>query len=1064
DGGAVVRVTDPDARRILTEGEDEQSQRQPPSSSLPLLSELAPEVLTRIFAFLDPVSLCRSAAVCRSWAFVARDDATWRAAFATYFSLEAAQANRQVALESSTTPALRRLVGNSWRQEFQQRVDSLRRWRKSRTPTVLSTPRVDIIRKISLSKQHRLLISASDAYGVASRSNPWTGKVTKGYLDAEGTANGAGNGNPNVEFSPNVTTLNTSADASNIFWGFRSGEVGMTSMSRQGMNPRGLIRSHRFSPRACHAGPVSAIAIPFASDSDGAHGPGRSPERLRQAMAGMGDVATTFVSAGYDGTVRMWSSSRAWPLWIASTSPSAPVSNAIASTSGGAAAQSNTEAASPICALAYDAKHGVVAAGTTSGKLFVWHNIDVAALLQVSPEATDPDHLRQGSLAPEIVEGQSRFAQISGQIRTTAIDLPPGTGAPTAVDSLFIDATSPADTSARSETDLSLLVHHSGASVLLRHRIASDVNAPVETTVLGAAVMDEITAVRPDFEPRLPKRDDRSSTAQSTSASVYASPVLSATGAQPGFKPGAGSALTPNIEIPRLVLGPSPFQTYSGQGRYPERKFVCTGTRSGSLFLFDWEAEGTAFDETAQEEWQGHRPARFTGSRQLLPSIGWEAHHTSITALEMTPLSLFVGTSDGTIKVFDALAGDLVRTINDRTATKHPARMLAAGELTGTEAARFRVTQIIADNDCLVASIGHQVLAFRAEPVLSGREKRAAAAAAANAGSARNKGRPRATESKYALQMEMERDLRESRAELAAENKERQAEYEKIRGRQDFELEGLSEAEAMEYALMLSRDEEAAQATRKAQYMGGRGYVPGSHASSSRKRIEVAEQPIDDPELADALEQIALAESKAEAERYMAGEAPAPFYSRSRSNNIAGTAARSKASGTSAKGKTYRMLDDHDFGTTDDFDVEDLDDYSNGNPSDRDAAESDLDSYLRPSPSPSPQTSPYLTGIGSPASRAWTILSQAGAAATTPARSADRWGQHSKVRTVAVPRSARMSSRSSHVGSPAGAGEPASFSSSFGSLDPLSPPVLASPTDFPAMPTSVSPHATGGSP
>ena len=1033
DAPAVVRVTDPEVVKVASRakvGHDDASPVPPVAVDI---AELAPELLMRVFAFLDPVSLSRAAAVCRTWSMVARDDATWRAAFATYFSLEAAQAHRAASLEASATPALRRLTNASWRQEFQQRVDLLRQWRKSRTPTVLSTPRVDIIKKISLSKQHRLLISATDTYGVASRSNPWTGKVTKGYLDAEGTANGAGNGNPNVEFSPNVSALNASSDASHIYWGFRSGEVGMTTMSKQGTNPRGAIKSIRFTPRASHAGPVTAIAIPFASDSDGAHGPGRSPERLRQAIASLGDTASTFVTAGFDGTVRMWSSQRSWPLWIASTSVKTAVSNAILS---GTQAQNNAASAAPICALAYDAKNGVVAAGSTTGKLFVWTNIDVAALLRIPPEATDLEHLRNDAPEPEIAEAQASFLHLSQSIRATTIDLPTGVAAEVAVNSIFIDAAASTTSAKASDVEpCSLLVHHSGAKVLLRHRIFQRQHDPVETTVLGAAVMDEITAIRPDFEPRQPKRGPRSSNVHSPSTSVYASPTLAPT----------RSELVMSQQPPTIVLGPSPFESYDGSGQYAERKFVCVGTRAGSLFLFDWQGAGTTFNEATQEEWQGHSPPRFRGDKQLLPSIGWEAHHTTVTALDLTPLHIFVGTSDGTIKVFDSLAGDLVRTINDRTATRHPARMLAAGELTEAEAARFRVNQIIADNECLVASIGHQVLAFRAEPVLS---KRAAAAAAA---SGKTKGgRPRLAENKYALQVELKRDLRESKAELDAENEERQAEYNKIRNRHGFELEGLSEQEALEYALMLSRDEEAATASSKARVMGGSGYVPGSHASSSRKKMEVPEQVVDDPELADALEQIALAESKAEAEEsygQQAYEPAAAFYDVSHSSRGSRRSSTSASSYTkTTAGRRYRMLDDHDFGSHDDLNEDD------------DLHDLELERYLRPSPSPSPQASPYMSGLSSPpASRAWTILSQAGTSATAPAHSSDRWGKNSKVRTVNVPRSARLSSPT-----PA---EAASFSSSLsGSMGGMA---ALSPQDFPSMASSkpasmsASPHHPG---
>ncbi len=660
----------------------------------------------------------------------------------------------------------------------------------------------------------------------------------------------------------------------------------------------------------------------------------------------------------------MWTSNRSWPLWIASSATKPATIDGVATT---------TSAAAPICALAYDAKAGIVAAGNTAGRLFVWTHIDVAGLLRIPPEASDPEHLRNGNPEPHTLEANQEFSRLSDVVRRTVIDVPVGPSSEVAVSSIFIDASPPS--TAKGMEDVSeaheaqVLVHHSGARVLLRHRIPRDASRDVETTVLGAAVMDEITAIRPDFEPRLPKRDVRSSTAQSPATSVYASPVLSA--ARPEM-----AVPSLNSVAPTLVLGPSPFDTYAGSGQYAERKYVCVGTKTGSLFLFDWQSTGTILDETTQQEWQGQSPARFRGQRQLLPSIGWEAHHTTISALELTPLHIFVGASDGTIKVFDSLAGDLIRTINDRTATRHPARMLAAGEMTASEAARFRVTQIIADNDCLVASIGHQVLAFRAEPVLSKR-----AAAAANA-AAKKGGRPRVGESKYATQVELKRDVRESKAELEAEHEERQAEYSKIRSRQGFELDGLSEQEALEYALMLSRDQEAATASSKAKFMGGSGYVPGSYASSSRKKIEVPEEVVVDPELADALEQIALAESKAEAQ----------------------AAAR------------WGMLDDEDFGT-DDPELDEM--------------------YVRPSPSPSPHASPYLSAV-SPPSRAWTILSQAGSSATTP--NTDRWGSNSKVRMVNVPRSARLSSPT-----PRRSFDRLKLGSSMGAL---------SPPEWPAMPPS----------
>ena len=71
------------------------------------------------------------------------------------------------------------------------------------------------------------LISSSLQYGVVSRSLPFTGRVLRGYLDAAGSGTGLGIGNPNTEFTPNVSACALGADGgtAKVAWGFRNGEV-----------------------------------------------------------------------------------------------------------------------------------------------------------------------------------------------------------------------------------------------------------------------------------------------------------------------------------------------------------------------------------------------------------------------------------------------------------------------------------------------------------------------------------------------------------------------------------------------------------------------------------------------------------------------------------------------------------------------------------------------------------------------------------------------------------------------------------------------------------------------
>lgn len=78
------------------------------------------------------------------------------------------------------------------------------------------------------------LLTSSIQYGVVSRSLPLTGRVLRGYLDASGTGGGLGIGNPNDEFTPNVSVcaLASGGGTAKICWGFLNGEVAIMTANR----------------------------------------------------------------------------------------------------------------------------------------------------------------------------------------------------------------------------------------------------------------------------------------------------------------------------------------------------------------------------------------------------------------------------------------------------------------------------------------------------------------------------------------------------------------------------------------------------------------------------------------------------------------------------------------------------------------------------------------------------------------------------------------------------------------------------------------------------------------
>lgn len=654
------------------------------------MADLAPETLARVFAFLDPPSLVRCACVCRLWRTIVSSDATWRAALAVGFGLEAREEaiRRHGDTALRVAPALRRLAP-SWRGEYTQRVALLRAWRRSRTPTILTDPRIAALDALALSSNHRFVLSLSHGFSVAARSNVFTGKVAKDYLDAGGFASRGANGQPDVSASPPTTALATDASAARIVWGLRSGDLSLTTIDWRGQSARGTVRNHALPTGGAHRAAVTAIAFVCPANRGGMH----SDERMRQQLAAAGAAGPTFATAAADGSVCVWHPKRRTPIWTAS-----------------AVTGSDLEASvrPAVTALAYAPAVGALVAARADGALAVWTGVPWADLA-VPNAAADQ--------APAAPPHSERYALLAY--------------AP--VETLLLDT-------ARGHR-VTFLTHAAGARDFVRHDVALD-SAPAahRTTVFGAPHTSPLTALRADFDVRA-----------------------------------------------RASL-PDPMLARMRATRLQERKFVAAGTASGAVGLWEWDAPGVDAAPPAA----AHGP--------VPPAMVLAAHHNAITALALTPVLVFVGTEDGTVKALDALGGGLVRTFNERTARRHPARMLATGELSATDAARFRVTQILAADDMFVAAIGAQVLAWRTHAAAeadSGAGRSGGAAAARVRGSGAERVRQRAdmdsAVAEGAAQVRAERDA------AAAEGQRRTALIASMHG-------GLDEDDALDYALQLSRE------------------------------------------------------------------------------------------------------------------------------------------------------------------------------------------------------------------------------------------------------------------
>ena len=135
--------------------------------------------------------------------------------------------------------------------------------------------------------EHALLTSSVE-YGIVARSIPVNGKVLKGYIDASGT--GLGIGNPNVEFTPNVSvcTMTSDGGTARVFWGKRTGEVALTVANRV-MDSRAASKLMRCAVHDQHEGAVQQL-VPDSSSN-------------------------TFLSAGADGRIKLWDTKTLELLW-----------------------------------------------------------------------------------------------------------------------------------------------------------------------------------------------------------------------------------------------------------------------------------------------------------------------------------------------------------------------------------------------------------------------------------------------------------------------------------------------------------------------------------------------------------------------------------------------------------------------------------------------------------------------------------------------------------------------------------------------------------------------------
>lgn len=288
---------------------------------------LPAESLTHITSFLDPVSLHSLAQTSRKLYEHVSDDNTWRRAFFCQF-LGVSPENALKGVKALTY----RLTQRTWKREFVHRHTMRKLWSCSKNAAISHHPLPSSISLLHVMADYRLL-SASTGCAIVRRSLPLKNKAIKGYLYGTGEPPGLGNGLPNINLMPGISTcvLTSDGTTAKVVWGRQDGSVVFVSHPRTMSGTQAPARVHTSAVRQEHDGAV-----------------------LAGTWAASGDV---FVTGGSDGRVKVWTVT---PFRCAWTSEGHLMGREI----------------DPMVKVAEDLANGLIVAASRSGDVIIFSGFD----------------------------------------------------------------------------------------------------------------------------------------------------------------------------------------------------------------------------------------------------------------------------------------------------------------------------------------------------------------------------------------------------------------------------------------------------------------------------------------------------------------------------------------------------------------------------------------------------------------------------------------------------------------------------------------------------------------
>ncbi|KAJ9096074.1 hypothetical protein QFC21_005439 [Naganishia friedmannii] len=827
-----------------------------------LLDELPYELLPSIFSLLPPRDLLPLKTTCHLFNRVIQSDTLWRDVYINRFvrakpdpDVDTSEyvyghsrrddSARSLDWQEQDTPTTdaevfgltRSCVGNGsggqgWQKEAIHREAMLERFTYSRATTVMHNPHIDIIHHFSLfhnpptiarkppatnngkspattkviGAKHRQLhrienasgsgkapqvVSVGLNAGVAIRGDPLIGRSMQGYLGP-----GQIPALDDVDRVP-TTAYTAPVNPSCILWGLRSGIVVHSTLFNPVPTPGRLTgASVSCSFEQAHTDAVRCIYMPPQGKTQTA----KSEER------------PVFFSGGEDGRVKMWMldpNSKRGLCSLGGTGEitciwsSAPLNPSRESPSTVYDEKRNPGLIDPVVQIRYDPDSGLVVAATERGNVWLW--------TMFMPCST-------GMAAYRVFEGGYLPAGAKGTNTPMHLefDIDPQTSHNLPTRSTLDDLQDASDRLVKAR----IMLHNSAESQI--HRISVNLQSSgalshVETVRLVApgalplytidTVLDTGTdmqnpialdkvLVPADFTVRLVQT--QSSSDDMENVEVESSKVGQHEGAETsaqrevnGNSSGeiSGESYSQSHTPSPLTSTPAPItRSYS-------MPYIVAGTRDGWVIIWSWAQLAGDSNKSSTEA---------TENQTVMPLKRWRISEGAVTSVIASRSLVATGTFDGLVQIWDPLASPptLIRSLRNR----HSAPPPVYPGLDTSASKLYSVNNIILDTDMVVASIGNQVLGWRAgsqKVKEGGKGWKGQVLGKHSAG--------KSSPAKGFNQTEFKEDIKQSKSDIKAEQESIRAKNELDRlAREEYAEIGLADTdEALQYALMISREQES---------------------------------------------------------------------------------------------------------------------------------------------------------------------------------------------------------------------------------------------------------------